>query len=249
MRTLRILGVVPARMASTRLPGKPLLLLGNRPIVGWVHQAATASGVFDRVVVATDDDRIVDAVREGGGEALLTDPTLATGSERVAAAAAALGEQYDIVANVQGDQPFVRADELRALVAPYVEGLAPDMTTVAAPLAPDLVDDPGAVKVVTDLHGRALYFSRSRIPALATSGVPAPMRHHLGLYAFRADYLPTYASLTPTPLECSEQLEQLRALEHGHTILVRHVVGVSIEVNTREDYERARAHVQMEPAP
>lgn len=246
MSGLRVLGVVPARMASTRLPGKPLLPLVDRPIVAWVYQAAAESGVFDRLVVATDDERIAIEVRKFGGECLLTDAGLSTGSERVAAAAEALDEAFDVVANVQGDQPFVRGVDLAALVAPYREGLTPEMTTVAAPLVAELVDDPSAVKVVTDVHGRALYFSRSRIPALAPSGIPTVMHHHLGLYAFRSDFLPTYAGLAPTPLECSEQLEQLRALEHGYSILVRHVAGMTIEINTREDYERALAHVQAE---
>lgn len=238
------LAVIPARMASTRLPGKALLPLAGRPIVAWVHEAAAASGVFDRVVVATDDERIAAAVTDAGGEVVMTDPDLPTGSHRVAAAAAALGNDYPVVANVQGDQPFVRSDDLHALLAPYREGLTPDMTTVAAPLDPALVDDPSAVKVVLDVHGRALYFSRSPIPAQARADAPAPaMLHHLGLYAFRADFLPVFAALAPTPLEQAEQLEQLRAVEHGHTVLVRQVSGMTIEVNTAEDYERAQARI------
>jgi 3-deoxy-manno-octulosonate cytidylyltransferase (CMP-KDO synthetase) len=243
----RILAVVPARMASTRLPGKPLLPLAGRPIVSWVYSAAVESGLFDRVVVATDDDRIATAVDKFGGECLLTSPDLATGSERVAATAAALDDIFDVIVNVQGDQPFVGRADLAALVAPYHEGLTPEMTTVAAPLAPELVNDPSAVKVVTDIHGRALYFSRSTIPALADQGTPAGLLHHLGLYAFRADFMPIYARLAPTPLEQSEQLEQLRALEHGHTILVRCVDGMTIEVNTHDDYMRATAHVEEGP--
>jgi 3-deoxy-manno-octulosonate cytidylyltransferase (CMP-KDO synthetase) len=241
---LRVLAVIPARMASTRLAGKPLLPLAGMPIVGWVYQAAISSGVFDRVIVGTDDHRIVTVVRNLGGECMLTDSGLSTGSERVAAVASMLEEPFDVVANVQGDQPFVRASDLAALVAPFHEGLAPDMTTLAAPLLPEFFDDPGAIKVVTDLHGRALYFSRSRIPSFAAGGVPTALRHHLGLYAFRKDFLATYASLTPTPLESSEQLEQLRALEHGHMILVRPVEAGSIEVNTQADYERAQAFVE-----
>lgn len=231
-------------MGSTRLPGKALLPLGGRPIVAWVHEAAVRSGVFERVVVATDDSQIAAAVEHAGGEVVMTDPLLPTGSHRVAAAAAALDESFDVVANVQGDQPFVRTEDLQALLAPYREGLKPDMTTVAAPLDPALVEDPSAVKVVLDVHGRALYFSRSPIPARARADRPAPeMLHHLGLYAFRADFLPVFATLAPTPLEQAEQLEQLRAVEHGHAVLVRQVSGMTIEVNTPEDYERAQARV------
>lgn len=229
-----------------RLPGKPLLALGDRPVVQWVHDAAVGSGVFDDVVVATDDERIFTTVTGFGGRCVMTDGALATGSERVAAAAASCSKTYDVVVNVQGDQPFVQPGDLKALVAPYAEGLLPDMTTLAAPLDLNLADDPSVVKVVTDVAGHALYFSRSRIPAVATTtgGTAPPLRHHLGLYGFRADFLPTFAQLVPTPLELAEQLEQLRALEHGHRILVRDVPAATIEINTPDDYSRACAYVE-----
>jgi 3-deoxy-manno-octulosonate cytidylyltransferase (CMP-KDO synthetase) len=232
-------------MASVRLPGKPLLPLGGRAVVQWVHDAALQSGVFEEVLVATDDERICQAVTGFGGRCVMTESALATGSERVAAAAAPLLHDFDVVVNVQGDQPFVEAQHLQALVAPYREGLGPDMTTLAAPLDPALADDPGAVKLVTDLTGYALYFSRSRIPAAAhpAAGTPGLLRHHLGLYGFRADFLPRYAQLTPSPLELAEQLEQLRALEHGHRIMVRDVASAPIEINTPADYDRAVSYV------
>ncbi len=232
-------------MASVRLPGKPLLPLAGRPVVQWVHDAAANSGVFDGVLVATDDDRICDAVTRFGGSCVMTDAALPTGSERVAAVAAARPGAFDVVVNVQGDQPFVRPDDLKTLVAPYREGLAPDMTTLAAPLDPQLAEDPSAVKLVTDVNGYALYFSRSRIPAVASMATgAAAMRHHLGLYGFRADFLPTYAKLPPTPLELTEQLEQLRALEHGYRIMVRDVATAAIEINTPDDYDRARRYIE-----
>ena len=243
MVAVRALAVIPSRMASMRLPGKPLLDLGGRPIVQWVHDSTVASGVFDQVLVATDDDRIADVVQAFGGECVMTSSSLTTGSERVAEAAAPLLDRYDVVANVQGDQPFVSTGDLVALLKPYRDGRTPDMTTLSAPLDDELVDDPSAVKVVTDVHGRALYFSRSRIPALQPGGQRAAYRHHLGLYAFRADFLPTFAGLTPTPLEQSEQLEQLRALEHGYSIVVEGTDRAAIEVNTTQDYERALAAI------
>lgn len=246
MASVRALAVIPARMASSRLPGKPLLPLDGRAIVQWVHDSTVASEVFARVVVATDDERIAEAVGAFGGECLMTSSQVTTGSERVAEAASRLAESFDVVANVQGDQPFVSATDLRALLRPYDEGRTPEMTTLAAPLQAELADDPSAVKVVTDLTGRALYFSRSRIPATqAVTGVAAPLRHHLGLYAFRADFLPTFARLTPTPLELAEQLEQLRALEHGYSIVVGDAERATIEVNTSQDYERAIAATQV----
>ncbi len=222
-----------------------MLPLGNRPVVQWVHDAATASGIFDDVLVATDDQRIFDAVSAFGGNAMMTDSALATGSERVAAAAASCSSSYDVVVNVQGDQPFVQPGDLKTLVEPYAEGLTPDMTTLSAPLDAAFADDPSAVKVVSDLAGHALYFSRSRIPAGAPgSAAPPPLRHHLGLYGFRGDFLATYARLAPTPLELSEQLEQLRALEHGYRIMVRDVAAAAIEINTPDDYSRACRHVE-----
>ena len=242
---LRSLAVIPARMASSRLPGKPLLELDGRTIVQWVHDATVESGVFDQVVVATDDRRIAEAVETFGGQTAMTSSTVTTGSERVAEAAAGLREQYDVVANVQGDQPFVSSADLRALVAPFASSPQPDMTTLAAPLDPALADDPSAVKVVTDVTGRALYFSRSRIPARHPgSASDVPLLHHLGLYAFRSDFLPVFAALTPTPLEQAEQLEQLRALEHGYAIHVGPAERSTIEINTPDDYERAVAAIE-----
>ena len=245
MVDVRYLAVIPARMASSRLPGKPLLRLQGRTIVQWVCDATVASGVFARVLVATDDERIADEVVSFGGEAALTSSTPTTGSERVAEAYAQLDETFDVVANVQGDQPFVTTANLESLIQPFRDGQFPDMTTLAAPLTPELADDPSTVKVVTDLSGRALYFSRSRIPATASTASVAPsLRHHLGLYAFRADFLPAFARLQPTPLEQVEQLEQLRALEHGYTIVVGPAERSAIEINTPEDFERAEAAVQ-----
>lgn len=245
MARVRALAVIPSRMASSRLPGKPLLDLGGRPIVQWVYDSTVASGEFDRVLVATDDERIADVVHAFGGDCAMTSSDIATGSERVAEAAAAMLDDFDVVANVQGDQPFVSTADLVALLRPYREGGAPEMTTLSAPLPPELADDPSAVKVVTDLTGRALYFSRSRIPATQPdTGIAVPLRLHLGLYAFRSDFLPIFARLSATPLELSEQLEQLRALEHGYGIVVGEVEWAAIEVNTPQDYERAIAALE-----
>lgn len=240
---MRALAVIPARYPSTRLEGKPLLKLGDRTVIQRVWDATVESGEFDDVVVATDDQRIAATVEQFGGVALLTSPLLANGSERVAAAADALAGEYDIVANIQGDQPFVSQDAIHALLAPFREGQSAEMTTVAMPLHPDLADDPNTVKIVTDITGRALYFSRSLIPAN-----PRHLDHaylqHLGLYAFTREALRRFPTLTATPLEAAENLEQLRALEHGMVIVARVASSSSIEINTPEDYERARAWVR-----
>jgi 3-deoxy-manno-octulosonate cytidylyltransferase (CMP-KDO synthetase) len=243
----RILAVVPVRMSATRLPGKPLFDLGGRTVVQRVHDAAVASGVFDDVVVATDDERIAEAVTAFGGAVRMTSPTHETGTDRVAEAA--LGTEYDVVANVQGDQPFVTTQMLQALVQPYRAGASPAMTTVGCPLR-DLtqVDDQSVVKVVRALDGAALYFTRSPVPHGGTVD-PALVLHHMGLYAFRRDFLATYSSLTPTPLERLEKLEQLRVLEHGQRIQVSEVDHLALEINTTEDYERALELVAAGGAP
>lgn len=240
----RLLAVIPVRMAATRLPGKPLLTIGERTVVEWVHRRTEQTGVFDRVVVATPDPEIRDAVEKFGGEVELTSSVHLTGTDRVAEVAGRL-QDYDVVANIQGDQPFVDDVMLRALVTPYVAGERPDMVTIGAPLPHDGYTDPDTVKVITDRASNALYFSRSPIPYgySDTRGIDC-LHHHLGLYAFTDSYLQRYATLPATPLERIERLEQLRALEHGATIRVATVDhGRLIEINTPHDLEQARQHV------
>jgi len=236
---MRILAVVPVRMTAVRFPGKPLALLDGRPIVEWVYRAAEACESFDEVVVATDSDEIVACVRGFGGAVELTRDDHETGSDRVAEVA----ERHagaDVVVNVQGDQPFATAAMLDALVAPYVAGESPDMTTLACPLGETHdVGDPNVVKVVRGIGGDALYFSRSPIPYVRDGG-PVPALHHIGLYAFTRDTLLRFRELAPTPLERLERLEQLRALEHGVRIRVCLTDRNVLEINTPEDLEQAR---------
>lgn len=240
MSALRILGVVPARMAAARFPGKPLVPLAGRPLVQWVYEGAVASNVFDDVVVATPDDEIAECVRSFGGAIALTGYHHETGTDRVAEVAA--GTDADVVVNVQGDQPFVDRDMLAPLIAPYRAGEVVSMSTLACPLADDSLHDPNVVKVVVDRNSNALYFSRSPIPYQRAQGRMLA-RHHLGLYAFDRTFLAAYSAMLPTPLEHAEGLEQLRALEHGYRIRVCDVVTPTLEVNTPEDLERAEAHV------
>lgn len=238
-----VLGVVPARMSASRLPGKPLLLLGDRPVVRWVYDAAVASEVFDLVVVATDSPEIRDALA-GDVEVVMTRSDHKTGTDRVAEVAA--GRDADVIVNVQGDQPFVTSHMLEAVVGALRDGKGADMSTIACPLTSwEQWASPDAVKVVTDLAGNALYFSRSPVPHGATALAHA--QHHLGLYAFRRQLLLDYPSLRPGPLEAAERLEQLRVLENGRTIAVASVDQPMIEINTPEDLVQARAHIG-EPA-
>jgi 3-deoxy-manno-octulosonate cytidylyltransferase (CMP-KDO synthetase) len=224
-----------------RFPGKPLADLGGRAVVEWVHSAAMSCPHFARVLVATDDERIAECVRRFGGEVELTRGDHATGSDRVAEVAARY-PSAEVIVNVQGDQPFVSAAQLSELVAPYLEGLSPHMTTLACPLDPVRASDPNVVKVVCDREGNALYFSRAQIPF-----DPGHKEHdylqHLGLYAFRADFMQRFSELSPTPLEECEQLEQLRVLEHGYKIVVRKTNQSLLEVNTPEDLAAASALV------
>lgn len=239
---MKILAVIPARYSSQRFPGKPLVKIGDRPMVQCVYEAANQCSVFDQVVVATDDQRIADCVKGFGGVVEMTSSTHETGTDRVAEVAERYPEM-DVVVNVQGDQPFVTPVMLSELVTPYLEGEQPDMTTLACPLAEESAYlDPNVVKVICDRHHRALYFSRAPIPYYRNSA-PAPVFHHLGLYAFRRDFLANYASLTPTPLERCEALEQLRVLEHGYQIRVCQTQVAVPEINTPEDLLTAQSFI------
>ena len=220
---------IPARYGSTRLPGKPLRLLGGEPLIVHVARRARAAGAA-QVVVATDDARVVAALADSKIEVCLTRADHASGSDRLAECAAVLGWPDDaVVVNLQGDEPFAPAAGINAVASALVEDDA-DMATLAAPVESAREwFDPNCVKVVRDLRGRALYFSRAAVPwardALARDRTAVPegieVLRHIGIYAYRADFLKMFARLPATPLERAESLEQLRALEHGHAIAVR----------------------------
>lgn len=236
---MKILAVIPARYGSQRLPGKVLLKIGDRPMVQWVYEAAIQCPVFSKVVVATDSEVVADCVRGFGGSVEMTSSRHATGTDRVAEVAERYPEM-DVVVNVQGDQPFVTSEMLLKLVQPYLEGETPEMTTLATPLDHEVgYADPNVVKVLCDRNHHALYFSRAPIPYFRNPGT-GPVHHHLGLYAFRRDFLANYATLTATPFEQCEALEQLRVLEHGFKIRVCHSEKMVLEVNTTEDFIAAK---------
>jgi 3-deoxy-manno-octulosonate cytidylyltransferase (CMP-KDO synthetase) len=237
---VRILAVVPVRYAASRFPGKPLAELDGRPLVQWVYEAAAGCPAYDEVVVATDSEEIAARVRDFGGVAEMTREEHASGTDRVAEVAERHADA-DVVVNVQGDQPFATAEMLAALVEPYRVGERPPMTTLACPLADQASwSDPNVVKVVRDVDGYALYFSRSPIPhGAAGDDSHAKPLHHLGLYAFARETLLRFSTLSPTPLELQERLEQLRALEHGIRIRVCDTDRPVLEVNTPEDLEAA----------
>lgn len=211
-------------------------------MVQWVYENAKRCQAFTDVIVATDSTEIADVIQQVGGETLMTDPDIATGSDRVAITAARYPEM-DVVVNLQGDEPFIKPSMLEQLVAPFLQGENPEMTTLACPLNREThYHSPGAVKVITDLAGNALYFSRAPIPYFRTEH-NVPLYHHIGLYAFRYDFLMQYKTLPQTPLEKVESLEQLRVLEHGFKIRVCVTHGKTLEINTPEEYQAAEHFV------
>jgi 3-deoxy-manno-octulosonate cytidylyltransferase (CMP-KDO synthetase) len=248
---LAIVAIIPARFGSTRLPGKPLSQISGKPMVQHVWERARQARTVDRVLVATDDERVAAAVRAFGGEVAMTSRAHATGTDRLAEAAAAT--DAEIVVNVQGDEPMLDPAFIDGAVAPLLAEPGLPMATVSLPL--DDVEEmlsAAVVKVVTDARGDALYFSRSPIPfvrdavdlrAAAAQAVARGLaRKHVGLYAYRRDALTRFASLAPSPLEQAESLEQLRALHHGMRIRVVTMEGRSgVAVDTPQDLERVRA--------
>ena len=238
MSSLKIAGVIPARLGSTRLPRKVLRELAGRPMVEWVWSAAAASGLMDPVVVATDSEEVAAVCRERGVPVQMTSPDCPSGSDRVREVASRI--QADIIVNIQGDEPTLTPDFFPPLLAlfdrPEVE-----VATLAVPCAPDEIADPNAVKVVTALDGRALYFSRATIPFDRDQSGHAAYRKHLGIYAYRRAALERFAALPPSPLEKLERLEQLRLLENGIALYVADAPRDTIGVDTEADLARAEA--------
>jgi 3-deoxy-manno-octulosonate cytidylyltransferase (CMP-KDO synthetase) len=246
MSGLRMLGVIPARYASSRLPGKPLVDIGGRSMVWRVVEQARQARTLDAVVVATDDERIADHVREQGGEAVLTSPDHPSGTDRCYEALQRAGrDRFDAVVNIQGDVPFIvpaQIDELCRALQDAPGGIA----TLAQVVTDDRdLDDPGEVLITTDVHMDALYFSRAAIPFLRdASTAPRHTRFrylkHVGLYGYRAEVLERLVALAPSALEKAESLEQLRWLEHGHKVRIGLTDHPSFCVDTPADLEEAR---------
>lgn len=232
-----VVGIIPARMKSTRLPGKPLKIIGARPMIQWVYEAVAASGACERVLVATDAGEIVKAVEAFGGEAVMTSETCATGTDRAAEVAAGLS--CDVILNVQGDEPFISPAILCRLAEEMKKDRDLQMGTVAVPLRREEAENPSVVKVVLDAAGHALYFSRALIP-YPRNLPPAGFWKHLGIYAYRREFLLHYRALPSCPPEQAESLEQLRALYHGYRIKVLRAEEDSLGIDTPEELERAR---------
>ncbi len=245
----KIIAVIPARYEATRLPGKPLADIAGRPMVEHVYRRAAAARGVDAVVVATDDERVAAAVTAFGGIARMTRATHRTGTDRIAEVAADLS--CDIVLNVQGDEPLIEPEMIEQVIGPLVADAAVNMSTVCCAIR-DSADhgNPNVVKVVSDGRGHALYFSRAPIPHMRDIRLqPAPRAYkHIGLYGFRRTFLLKFSELPQTPLELSESLEQLRALEHGYGIHTVETQYDSIGVDTPEDLDRVRRQLLAVPA-
>jgi 3-deoxy-manno-octulosonate cytidylyltransferase (CMP-KDO synthetase) len=234
-----VVAVIPARYHSTRLPGKALADICGRPMIEHVYRRASAAKSIQSVIVATDDERILRAVLAFGGRARMTSRDHQSGTDRLAEIAADLS--CDLVVNVQGDEPLIDPEVLDEAIAPFVSEPSLMMSTLRRRIddPADLVN-PNVTKVVTDADGYALYFSRSAIPFRREGCPPAPAWRHIGLYVYRRECLLRLAALEPTPMERSEALEQLRAVEHGIRIRVVETCHDSIGVDTPDDLERAR---------
>lgn len=236
---MRAVAVIPARYASSRFPGKPLVEIAGRPMIEHVYRRAEQASSLSGVWVATDDTRIFDAVQGFGGQVVMTREDHPSGTDRIAEAAMQL--EANVIVNVQGDEPLLDPAEIDAIVAPFAERPGLEMSTARVLIADPLdVADPGVVKVVCDGEGYALYFSRLPIPYYR-SGNNGPHYKHLGLYAYSKPFLLQYASLRPTPLEQAECLEQLRVLENGRRILVVTVEHDAVSVDTPNDLLRVQA--------
>ncbi len=239
--------IIPARMGATRFPGKPLIDLCGKPMIQWVYERASQAAGVSRVMVATCDQEIIEAVSAFGGEAVMTSEAHRSGTDRLAEAAADL--DADVIVNVQGDEPLIDPLSIEKAIEPCALDSGVTMSSLMAPISPELAKDPNLVKVVVSRDNYALYFSRSPIPyerkPLSKDGpgsqIPDHLwRGHVGLYAYTKDFLLTFSSLEPTPLEKAESLEQLRVLEHGYRIKMVEVQDRPLGVDTWADLERVK---------
>jgi 3-deoxy-manno-octulosonate cytidylyltransferase (CMP-KDO synthetase) len=234
-----VLAVIPARFHSTRLPGKILADIAGKPMIEHVYRRAAAASRVHAVLVATDDERIAHAVRSFGGAALMTRADHVSGTDRIAEAIGKL--PCLAVVNVQGDEPLIEPDTIDAAIAPILADTSVEMSTLSRPFQSlEEFKSPHVVKVVTDLTGNALYFSRSPIPHPRSEALPTAARAHVGLYVYRRETLLKLAAAPAVPLELEESLEQLRALAHGIRIRVVETRHVSAGVDTPEDLNRVR---------
>lgn len=249
---MKTIAIIPARYASTRFPGKPLADLGGKPVVEWVYRGVSEIELVDEVCVATDDERIAAAVKQFGGNCVMTRTDHKSGTERcgeVVEKMKAEGKVFDIVLNVQGDEPFVNKEQITTLLAAFNDNKTEIATLAKRITSTEELTSPNNVKVITDEYNIALYFSRTPIPYVRDCSIEQWVdKHyylkHIGIYAYLSNVLKNLVELDTTPLEESEKLEQLRWLEHGYVIKVLETECENIGIDTLEDLEAARLRLK-----
>jgi len=252
MSAENVVALIPARLAATRLPDKPLIDICGKPMIQWVWERASMAHGITRVAICTPDMEIANAASRFGAEAVMTSHSHRSGTDRLAEAAITLHlADMDIVVNIQGDEPLLDPSGIEKVAVLLHDDPTLPMSSLSCPCPPEDLDNPDCVKVVCAGNGDALYFSRSRIPFPRKPGdIPgtAGTLQHVGLYAYRASFLKMYSSLSPTPLEQTESLEQLRVIENGYRIRMAHAERAPIGVDTPEDLERVRRILASFPA-
>ncbi len=230
---MKFLGVIPARYGSTRFEGKPLEIIHGKTMIEWVYKRSLSSKL-DKIVVATDDDRIVEVVKSFGGEVILTSRDHETGTDRIAEVAQNYRD-FDVIINVQGDEPLIESSMINSLITPFIEEPELKMATLKYKLDNmEDVNNPNIVKVICDKNDYAIYFSRNPIPFPRKLEISNYYKH-IGVYAYKRDFVLDYAKMPQTPLEISESLEQLRVLENGYKIKVLETKHKVLGVDTPED--------------
>lgn len=232
---MKVIGIIPARFASTRFPGKPLADINGKPMIQWVYEGCLKCGSLNDVYVATDDDRIQKAVIAFGGKSIMTSPKCKSGTERVYDAMAYASLEADIIVNIQGDEPGIISQQIDELVAPFKDESVDISTLCIAFDKRDNISNPNKVKVVIGVNRNAMMFSRLPIPYNINNKIQVKYFKHIGLYAYRAKVLKKLIKLQETPLEKAESLEQLRWLENGYSIYIKETMIESQSVDTPED--------------
>ncbi|MGO5426900.1 3-deoxy-manno-octulosonate cytidylyltransferase [Fusobacterium mortiferum] len=239
---MKFLGVIPSRYASTRLEGKPLKDICGHTMIEWVYKRTKLSNL-DEVVVATDDERIYKEVERFGGKAILTSKEHENGTSRIAEVCTKY-EDYDVIVNVQGDEPLIEPEMINSIINSFKEDDTISMSTLKYKIdTMEEIENPNYVKVITDKKGYALYFSRSVIPYPRKLEIQNYYKH-VGIYGYKRDFVVEYAKMEPTPLELSESLEQLRALENGYRIKVMETPYKIIGVDNQEELEKVREYIK-----
>ncbi len=241
---MKILAVIPARIGSTRLPEKPLIKLNNKEMIRWVFEGTAESKYIDKVIVATDSKKIFNCVENFGGNAMMTSVEHKTGTDRVCEVVEKTNKNYDIVVNVQGDEPLIKGKDLDLLIEPMIKNPDIKLSTPIKKIDKENIDNSNIVKTVIDRSNFALYFSRSPIPHVR--GESAEFYKHIGIYSYRKEFLLKFKNWKQTPLEKAEKLEQLRVLENGYRIKTVKWNSILHGVDTREDVEVVEKYLKGE---